>query len=450
MYFTVHVAACAAKVAKALSKNGDTTTTGICECGKHYSWSKAKLDEHRLKCSNYRAVHPVVPKGQPNLANWLMAKPSPGGRIGGGSGGSGTFTAAAAAAIAAADALSPPRGGAGATTSATTLSSTAAAVAAAALALAPSPAMSLFSSPGASPSPSLPPSPRARAEQMICRGFTRLCPGYSWKQPFCENYPFQLHKPEKAGMVGHIKLTWEATSGGRFISDRCMGFYSSALGCCERCDAIQHKSVFVNMKARVLLEGMEGIRGLQYSDLTHPQLCTVSRHHKLTKDSSATDARNAAVKVCRLTATLTLQKQIIVYISENRIPRIHQLLGVQLRAGSSGVVILDKLVSAVSGVYHAKGFTREDVDASTMAWRIGGPRCLAMLCAREGYACLRGCGRSAHLFLLSSKGFNMEDMLANILAVLGVGVDTRPKVLMMDEVAAKPTPRYDKRYSYNI
>jgi hypothetical protein len=266
-YFKTHVAACAGKVAKTLNKSGATTSTGLCECGKNYTFTKAELDVHRSKCSNYKKAHPLVLKGQPVLTNWLMAKPPPGGIVGGGRGGGGTFRAAAAA-IAAADALSPsPRGGGGATTSATTSS----AAAAAAAALAPSPAMSLFSSPGISPSPSLPPSPRARAEQMPCKGFTRHCQSYSWKQPFSANYPFQQHKPENPGKIGHIKLNWEATSSGRFISDRCTGFYSSTLGCCDMCAGIQHHSAYVNMKVRVLLEGMESLVGLKYPDLTHPQ-----------------------------------------------------------------------------------------------------------------------------------------------------------------------------------
>jgi hypothetical protein len=145
-------------------------------------------------------------------------------------------------------------------------------------------------------------------------------------------------------------------------------------------------------------------------------MCTVSRHHKNTKDTSATNARNAAVEVARLMESITLHKQIVVYISQNTIPRIHQLLGVQLRAGSSIMTMMEKLVSAVSGVYHAKGFTPEDVDASTMVWRIGGPRCLAMLCSRDGSASLRGCVGGTHLFRLSSKGFNEEHVLASISA----------------------------------
>ena len=65
-YFAAHVTACAAKVAKALSVNGgDEIIAGICTCNRKYTWTQAQLDEHRAKCNNYKAAHPVVLKSQP-------------------------------------------------------------------------------------------------------------------------------------------------------------------------------------------------------------------------------------------------------------------------------------------------------------------------------------------------------------------------------------------------
>lgn len=131
-------------------------------------------------------------------------------------------------------------------------------------------------------------------------------------------------------------------------------------------------------------------------------------------------------------------------LSSQDVPRLRQLLSVQLKQGKSIDAILAKLAYAIDGTYRAKGYTQEDVDVALLAWRLGGPRLLHVLSKKEGYPSTRTIARKVklHRFTLSTHGHSGAALKANVETAEG---DTRPKVLMVDQIAAEPTLHYCAR-----
>jgi hypothetical protein len=77
--------------------------------------------------------------------------------------------------------------------------------------------------------------------------------------------------------------------------------------------------------------------------------------------------------------------KIMLYLSQNRIPRVHQLLAVALRAGRSMGEIMQRCAAAVAGTYSPKGYTQEDYDLAVLAWRLGGSRLLHALGKHDAF-----------------------------------------------------------------
>ncbi|KIK36882.1 hypothetical protein CY34DRAFT_26209 [Suillus luteus UH-Slu-Lm8-n1] len=63
-------------------------------------------------------------------------------------------------------------------------------------------------------------------------------------------------------------------------------------------------------------------------------------------------------------------------ISEKDIPRIHQIIDVALRHGSSVREIVNKLEDALEGAYSPRGYDANDLDIATLIFRLGGRQLL--------------------------------------------------------------------------
>ncbi|KAG1786519.1 uncharacterized protein HD556DRAFT_1248152, partial [Suillus plorans] len=76
---------------------------------------------------------------------------------------------------------------------------------------------------------------------------------------------------------------------------------------------------------------------------------------------------------CKYMYTLTQlddYNRLVMAISENDIPRIHQVINIALRNGASIREIVNKLEDALEGVYQPRGYGASDLDIATLVFRL--------------------------------------------------------------------------------
>uniref|UniRef100_A0A7M5X508 Uncharacterized protein n=1 Tax=Clytia hemisphaerica TaxID=252671 RepID=A0A7M5X508_9CNID len=83
-------------------------------------------------------------------------------------------------------------------------------------------------------------------------------------------------------------------------------------------------------------------------------------------------------KVEQLGKTLSFYKRFVIYIAENKVPRLHFLVNVALNNNRSIQYILGKCTDAVAGVYKAR-FDQDDKDLAFLVLKFGGPSLLDIL-----------------------------------------------------------------------
>lgn len=71
--------------------------------------------------------------------------------------------------------------------------------------------------------------------------------------------------------------------------------------------------------------------------------------------------------------------RLLMAISHNDIPRIHQIVNVALRNGASVREVVNKLEDALEGVYRPRGYGADDLDMATLIFRLGGRQLLFAL-----------------------------------------------------------------------
>jgi len=94
---------------------------------------------------------------------------------------------------------------------------------------------------------------------------------------------------------------------------------------------------------------------------------------------SALQVFNLQKKAAILVKSLADDKRILLLIAQGNIPGIRRVLAQALKKGCSSQSILGKLESALSGSYHARGWTEEEKDLGLLVFRIGGPSLLNVL-----------------------------------------------------------------------
>ncbi|CAN0263008.1 unnamed protein product, partial [Hapterophycus canaliculatus] len=98
-------------------------------------------------------------------------------------------------------------------------------------------------------------------------------------------------------------------------------------------------------------------------------------------ESSAASQQNDGVEeggpnVVILVKNLADDKRII---AQGNVPGIRRVLAQALKKGCSSQSILEKLENALSGSYHARGWTEEEKDLGLLILWIGGPSLLNVL-----------------------------------------------------------------------
>ena len=83
-------------------------------------------------------------------------------------------------------------------------------------------------------------------------------------------------------------------------------------------------------------------------------------------------------KVEQLGKTLSFYKRFVIYIAQNKVPRLHFLVNVALNNNRSIQYILGKCTDAVAGVYKAR-FDQDDKDLAFLVLKFGGPSLLDIL-----------------------------------------------------------------------
>jgi len=76
--------------------------------------------------------------------------------------------------------------------------------------------------------------------------------------------------------------------------------------------------------------------------------------------------------IARLTGVLDRHKQIMVYLAEHKIPRVHRVLVHASNSGMSVVATLELLKKAAAGIYHARGYSETELDEGILILRLGG------------------------------------------------------------------------------
>ncbi|KAG1829252.1 hypothetical protein EV424DRAFT_1470766 [Suillus variegatus] len=111
-------------------------------------------------------------------------------------------------------------------------------------------------------------------------------------------------------------------------------------------------------------------------------------------------------------------------ISENDIPRIHQVINIALRNGASIREIVNKLEDALEGVYRPRGYGADDLDIATLVFRLGGHQLLFALNHKLGLPSLRTLrSKSTFTSLMPTIGpIRNEQLDHNIQTII---VDTR-------------------------
>lgn len=178
------------------------------------------------------------------------------------------------------------------------------------------------------------------------------CAGYAWTGdlPFADNYPFGLHR-------GSSELSWRASTDGYLKSINCRGLWGFSP--CDHCAALEEDDVLNRIISRA---GEEDLHlspiNNQYLTATQAQrryAAYLARQGTLRLALLASNRRLATVN-----SQLELSKRIFVLLSQNQIPRLHQLLAHQLKRGATPAQIAKQIELAIKGGYVASGNKTED------------------------------------------------------------------------------------------
>jgi hypothetical protein len=66
---------------------------------------------------------------------------------------------------------------------------------------------------------------------------------------------------------------------------------------------------------------------------------------------------------------------LLMAISENDIPHIHQVINIALRNSASMKEVVNKLEDALEGTYRPRGYGADNFNIATLVFRLGGFSC---------------------------------------------------------------------------
>lgn len=121
---------------------------------------------------------------------------------------------------------------------------------------------------------------------------------------------------------------------------------------CSKCMRLHASTLLKNMGERAHQDVASST--IRHNLLTHSQLVARSDMHRVCHDTARLEQLNAQRVLTSTSRTLSTTRRLVLAISRSDIPRVQQLLAVQLRQRQSPAAIIEKLADAVGDQYEAK------------------------------------------------------------------------------------------------
>ena len=280
----------------------------------------------------------------------------------------------------------------------------------------------------------------------------KSCPGYQLRFPPGQqahtSYPFALHTR------AILPLTWDYSrrrDGFFLVSHMCTGVVKRN-GRCERCDDLENNEYLQRIVAR-FTNGLHenttliyhGIGGL--IDVVHRKMQTI--------DVLRLRRLNEFKKLVGKQGAIDVQKQLLLAISSQHIPRVDHVLRVGFRHGTSIHTMLELIKKAAEGTYHPKGFDEEEDLQALLFLRLGGARVADVAHRIFGTPAVSTIRRRTIIPpILASPSFptpneikwNITSSFKAISDILGMSTQKMlHAVLMFDEISVESRLRWDDK-----
>ncbi|KAJ7155332.1 hypothetical protein C8R46DRAFT_1196801 [Mycena filopes] len=281
-------------------------------------------------------------------------------------------------------------------------------------------------------------------KSMPCSG---LILGFPSGRSHHTDYPFGLHQ--------QYALTWDYYSKrDQFFvqSHSCIQAMVVPGKACRPCDGIMRNDIFRGVVQRIMHGYLENIP-LIYLPIA--ALMDVARKKteqcrglKLTK-------LNIVRKLAGKMNALDEHKQLVMAVASGKVQRVAQLVQACLSNGVGIAGIVERYHRACREVYNPKGFTEDDMMLGLLMLRLGGARVAGILHRATGLPGLSTLRKNTVIRpLRGSPGMPTVREIEENIEACAVGepesdssgpVVIVHQVLMMDEFAVEPRPRWDDK-----
>ncbi|KAF7355837.1 hypothetical protein MVEN_00912000 [Mycena venus] len=256
----------------------------------------------------------------------------------------------------------------------------------------------------------------------------QMCPGspLDWPVdvgPFMETFPFHRIGIQQGSLSFNVEIHDRSTKVIAF-SKHCTG-EARLNGCCSHCAKIPAE-VQRLVDLAVQADSRVNHRYLSWSQI---RSLLADRTEK-----SLNSVRNFATAIRKLAD----YKRFMDAVAEMNIPRLHQLVSVGLRRGSSPSAIIRMMQSALEGVYRPRPILdSRTLDIALMVYRLGGRKLLYAVNHGLGLPSLRTLrNHMAFTKIMPTVGtISVEDIIHNIREPLLPRNHPRGISLLIDEVA---------------
>ena len=277
----------------------------------------------------------------------------------------------------------------------------------------------------------------------------KSCPGYQltfplgqWANTF---YPFALHNL--------LSLPWyySTCKEGFFLtSHSCLGL-AVAGQCCRPCDNLGGNEYLKNIIARYT-DGIHDNSPLIFQGIG--SLVEVVRHKTSMIDGLHLGHLNDARKLVGQEGVINVHKQMLFALSSQRIPRIDHVLCMGFKHGAGIYSMLETVKRAAKGMYHPKGYDKEDDLQALLFLHLGGAHVadIAHIFGTSSAQTIRTHTTVPHIipspsFPISNEiQCNIEASFKGLLN--GISVSEQKMlhtITMFDELAVEKQPRWDDK-----
>ncbi|KAF8262083.1 hypothetical protein EI94DRAFT_1773276 [Lactarius quietus] len=258
-------------------------------------------------------------------------------------------------------------------------------------------------------------------------------------------YPFLLHTKE------HTPWEFSSHCGSLLLHARkCKNRNLDKDGLCEPCRALLSNTKFRNVLSRIE-DGVNENTPYKFHRLS--SLTEIARKKDHTIHLFRLRRTNDAKKLVGREGTITMHHQVLLAMSSGKIPRLDRILRVTSDRHMSVAAILDLIRKAGHGIYHPKGFDKDEDLQTLLFLRLGGQRVADIAHRMFGIPAPSTVRRHTMIPpLICSPSYPLvRDLEANLVAAfdrLSPNLAARGRlhaVLMLDEIAQETRPRWCDR-----